>query len=195
MAAVISRGETQMRALVKDLLDLSRVEADDLELEIEKVDVRDVIGSSLESMNPIFDAKFQTVTYNTSPEFISLEGDRIRLNQVMTNLLSNASKYSPEGSNVEVKTYLNDSIFGIEISDDGIGISPEDQLQLFTPFFRSENSETRQVSGNGLGLVICKQIVELHGGELTVNSTRGSGTTVRVELPLSKPVSDSADAA
>jgi signal transduction histidine kinase len=195
MVAVISRGETQMRALVKDLLDLSRVEADDLELEIEKVDVRDVIGSSLESMNPIFDAKFQTVTYNTSPEFISLEGDRIRLNQVMTNLLSNASKYSPEGSNVEVKTYLNDSIFGIEISDDGIGISPEDQLQLFTPFFRSENSETRQVSGNGLGLVICKQIVELHGGELTVNSTRGSGTTVRVELPLSKPVSDSADAA
>ncbi|MBT4125729.1 MAG: HAMP domain-containing histidine kinase [Chloroflexi bacterium] len=195
MVAAINRGETQMRALVKDLLDLSRVEADELELELANLDVREIIDGSIDSMNPIFDAKFQTITSSADSDSISIDGDRTRLNQVITNLLSNASKYSPEGSNISVNTYSNESIFVTEITDDGIGISTEDKLQLFTPFFRSDNSETRQVPGNGLGLVICKQIVELHGGSLTVDSTKGQGTTVRVELPMLKLGESSVDAA
>ena len=101
----------------------------------------------------------------------------------MTNLISNASKYSPEGSTIGVSMSVTNGTAVIEVVDRGIGISLNDQGQLFTPFFRADNSETRQEPGTGLGLLICKQIVELHGGKISVRSSRGRGTTVRVELP------------
>jgi len=195
MIAAISRGETQMQTLVKDLLDLSRVEANTIELDTTEVDIQQLVSGSLESMNPIFDAKFQIVTHSKNSELLTVSGDLTRLNQVVINLLSNASKYSPEGSNIELTTSGDESNAVIKISDSGIGISEEDQQQLFTPFFRSENSETRQVSGNGLGLVICKQIVELHEGRLNISSERGQGTTVTVVLPLSTAGENRATAA
>jgi len=183
MLDAIGRGETQMRVLVKDLLDLSRVEANDMELEIVSVDINDIVRGVLELMTPIFDAEFQTVTVDIENSSTEVDGDCSRLIQVVTNLLSNASKYSAESSDIRLSTavYENQSI--IEISDNGIGISTDDQHKLFTPFFRSDNNETRQVAGTGLGLVICKQIVELHDGVMTLTA-RGRGTLVRVELPL-----------
>jgi len=195
MVEAIGRGETQMRALVKDLLDLSRVEADELELELSTVDMNEIVEGVVDSMTPIFDAKSQTLTSDISNSSIQVDGDRIRLVQVVTNLLSNASKYSPENSKIRLSTSATSTCTLIEVSDNGIGISKDDQQKLFTPFFRSENSETRKVPGTGLGLVICKQIVELHGGILVVSSARGRGTTVRVELPLIETVTQSSRAA
>ncbi len=183
MIEAIGRGETQMRALVKDLLDLSRVEANEMELDIDFVDIREIVESVVASMTPIFDSKFQTISTDIAPVSTVTEGDRSRLVQVVTNLLSNASKYSPENTNIKISTSVEATCSIIEVSDRGIGISSDDQEKLFTPLFRSDNSETRQVQGTGLGLVICKQIVELHGGTLTIKSVRGRGTTVRVELP------------
>lgn len=186
MVDAIVRGETQMRVLVKDLLDLSRVEANELELETEALDLRELVEGVLESMNPIFDTRFQSVSSNISTASINVLGDRTRLVQVVSNLLSNASKYSPEYTEIRLAILVTETCSVIEVSDQGIGISADDQEKLFTPFFRSENSETRQMPGTGLGLVICKQIVELHGGTLSLVSTRGRGTTVRVELPISE---------
>lgn len=189
MIDAIGRGESQMRVLVKDLLDLSRVEANEMELEVTQLNVSEIVGGALESMTPIFDQKFQTIAADVSNELIEVDGDRVRLVQVVTNLLSNASKYSPESSEISLVTSIESEKSVIEVSDRGIGISAEDQSKLFTPFFRSDNNETRQVAGTGLGLVICKQIVELHGGSLTLSSARGRGTAVRVELP--RPIRNS----
>lgn len=184
MIDAIVRGETQMRALVKDLLDLSRVEANELVLDEESIDLAELISGVLSSMHPIFDEKFQTIDSDISPVPIEIRGDRVRLVQVVTNLLSNASKYSPESSNIKLSISENGTTSVIEVSDRGIGISSDDQEKLFTPFFRSDNSEIRQIPGTGLGLVICKQIIELHGGFISIESASGHGTTVRVELPL-----------
>ena len=81
----------------------------------------------------------------------------------------------------------------IEVTDQGIGISKEDQKKLFTPFFRADNAETREVNGTGLGLVICKQIVELHGGKMTLRSARGSGTSFQVQIPIALIDADQAN--
>ena len=183
MVDAIIRGESQMRVLVKDLLDLSRLEANEFELELELVDVGKITSAVVEMMTPVIHGKFQTVEYDGPTNPVHAEGDEARLTQVITNLLSNASKYSPESTNIRLSVKAEESCTAVEVVDRGIGISKEDQQKLFTPFFRSENSETRQVPGTGLGLVICKQIVELHGGKLTLRSARDRGTTVRVELP------------
>ena len=195
MVDAITRGETQMRTLVKDLLDLSRVEANEMELDMLPVEVKGVVDGVLESMKPIFENKSQQIVSDLSDVNVEIVGDHSRLVQVVTNLLSNASKYSPEDSTIRVSTRSTETCSIIEISDAGIGISDEDQRKLFTPFFRAENSETRQVPGTGLGLVICKQIVELHGGVLKIRSARGRGTTVRIEVPISERAARSFDAA
>jgi len=184
MIEAISRGETQMRVLLKDLLDFSRVEANELELDISAVDLGNVVMGVMESMTPVLDAKFQSIEADQLDDVVDIDGDKARLEQVVTNFISNASKYSPESSTIGVSMAVKDGTAVIEVVDRGIGISLNDQIQLFTPFFRADNSETRQEPGTGLGLLICKQIVELHGGKILVRSSRGRGTTVRVELPM-----------
>jgi signal transduction histidine kinase len=195
MIDAITRSETQMRVLLKDLLDLSRVEANEMELDIDAVDLRDVVRGVAQSMEPILETKSQSIFLDQNDEIIDVDGDKSRLDQVVTNLVSNASKYSPDNSEIRLSVSADDESCIIEVADKGIGISVEDQEKLFTPFFRSDNPETRQVSGTGLGLVICKQIIELHGGTMIVRSSRGRGTTVRVELPIAPQGSRSAVAA
>ena len=115
--------------------------------------------------------------------------------QVVNNLLSNAAKYSPDGTPVEMVATAEEDVVQVTVRDTGIGISQEDQAKLFVPFFRAENVETRSESGTGLGLVIVKTIVELHGGRIELESQRGIGTTVRTWLPgiLDEPPDDLPD--
>jgi signal transduction histidine kinase len=103
---------------------------------------------------------------------------------VVTNLLSNASKYSPEASQMSLSAQLSEGGVQVSVRDTGIGISEEDQRQLFTLFFRANNAATRKVSGSGLGLVIVKSMVEMHGGHVTVQSEPGKGSTFAFWLPL-----------
>lgn len=186
MVGAISRGETQMRMLLKDLLDLSRVEANELELNIAPVDLTEVVKGVVESMIPIVDEKSQTISTVFPDGCVDVDGDRARLDQVVANLVSNASKYSPGNTEIKISVSIDNSCCAVNVADQGIGISVEDQAKLFTPFFRADNTETREVRGTGLGLVICRQIVELHGGRMTLRSTRGRGTTVRIELPIAE---------
>jgi signal transduction histidine kinase len=112
-----------------------------------------------------------------------VDADQDRIEQVLTNLISNASKYSGEGKTVDVSAEAQGSRLWISVTDHGIGISKEDQEQLFTSFFRAANKETRSVPGTGLGLVIAQSLVELHDGEVFVESDTGIGTTVKFYLP------------
>jgi hypothetical protein len=114
----------------------------------------------------------------------AIVGDRGRLAQVLDNLISNALKFTPEGGTVEVRTRADDEHAMLEVSDTGIGISPEDQPRLFERFFRSSKADEQAIPGTGLGLAIVKAIVEAHSGRIEVESREGEGTTFRVRLPL-----------
>ena len=118
------------------------------------------------------------------PQEISpLLADKLRLTQVMSNLLSNACKYSPQGARVTIRAREEDAVVRIDVSDTGMGISLEDQGRLFTKFFRADNSSTREVSGSGLGLYITKHLIEAHGGRIWTSSQLGQGTTFSITWP------------
>ena len=108
---------------------------------------------------------------------------RDRLSQVISNVLTNASKYSPDDSTIALEVHTHDNRLSVQVRDFGIGISEEDQRKLFTPFFRADNEETRAAPGTGLGLVIAKSIVEMHGGQMSLESEWGAGTTIRFSVP------------
>ncbi|MBI4306137.1 MAG: ATP-binding protein, partial [Chloroflexi bacterium] len=138
---------------------------------------------TVKSFAPIFSQKNQTLVTNIEVDGTTLEADRDRLVQVLANLLSNASKYSPAGKTITLKAWAREGVMCVEVCDQGIGIKPADVAHLFTPFFRSEDPSARQVPGTGLGLAIVKNIIELHGGQVTVSSAPGEGSKFSFKIP------------
>jgi signal transduction histidine kinase len=129
------------------------------------------------------------LTVQFPPEFPAVLGDDQRLRQIFSNLLGNAIKYSPNGGTIEVKGYLDGCWACISVSDEGIGIAPEQQAMIFDPFYRVDNGMTRETPGVGLGLYIVKSLVETHGGEILLKSSPAEGTNFIVKLPLAEAVS------
>jgi signal transduction histidine kinase len=113
-----------------------------------------------------------------------VRADPSRLTQILINLLSNARKYTPKGGQIRVRAWREDAYVYCEVSDTGIGISPEDKDHLFTKFFRSDAPEVQETSGTGLGLCITKNLVELQGGAIDVVSEVGEGTTFTFTVPV-----------
>ena len=130
------------------------------------------------SYAPVVEARRQTLEIDPGARVLWFQGDGGRLTQVLSNLVGNASKYSPEGSRIEVSARPEGDRLVVAVRDQGIGISEEDQRKLFTPFSRVENEMTGMVGGSGLGLFIARAIVDLHGGGIEVDSEVGAGTTV-----------------
>jgi len=188
MLSSIRGSEQRMRTLLRDLQDLSMVESGAMRLEFDNIELKELVTEVVRSMEPISDELGQQLELLYSSKIEHLEIDRIRVSQVVTNLISNASKYSLTRSEIVVEVVDSFESVTIAVSDNGIGISSEDQAKLFTPFFRADNYETREMPGTGLGLVICRQIAELHGGELSVESVRGSGSTFTLAIPKSRSV-------
>ena len=110
-------------------------------------------------------------------------GDVDRVIQIVTNLLSNANKYTPAGGTITISARPEEYCVVVAVRDTGIGLSPDEQDQLFTQFFRAQNRTTQEVSGTGLGLTITRSLVEMHGGALRVSSAKGSGSTFSFTLP------------
>ena len=154
-----------------------------LNLEREAFDIVALLRDLDRSFEPILEPRKQTFVGDYSSDELWVDGDQDRIEQVLTNLISNASKYSGEGKTVDVTAEAKDGRLWLTVTDHGIGISPEDQQKLFTSFFRASNKETRSVSGTGLGLVIAQSLVELHDGEVFLESEVGVGTSVKFYLP------------
>ena len=152
----------------------------------------DLISELEKSFAPIIETKSQSLAVSVSDDDIWLEADRNRVAQLITNLISNAHKYSPESSEIRLSVAVEAENISVTIEDEGIGISDEDQKQLFTAFFRADNRVAREAGGTGLGLVIARSIAELHGGRLWLNSIEGQGTTVTFKIRgiTSAPVID-----
>ena len=180
---IIKRNTAQLQHLLDDLLELSALNRGEYKLSYTRFNLRQTLDEVTEAFMPAVVRKDQKIQlkYEDSDAIVEADHDRIRL--VISSLLSNAIMYSPESTDITVSAWITDLLFTVTVSDNGAGISEKDMEQLFTIFFRADNETTRSAAGAGIGLVSSKQIVELHGGELTLESTRGKGTTVHVSIP------------
>ena len=177
---VMQRSARRLDVLINDLLDVSKLDAGTFSLSKSEFDVEALLEEIAASFAPIVQQKRQKLNIVHGPDPFWLCSDRDRVAQVVINLLSNASKYSGEESVITLGTFAANGKLTFTIKDAGIGMSKEDQKRLFTPFFRASDDATQAEPGSGLGLVIVKSIVELHGGEISLESEPGVGTTVSV---------------
>ena len=185
----------RMSVLVSDLNDNAKIEANTLRLEFKPVDVPEVLDEALKSTKRQLEDKKQTVEMKHSDDLPNIWADQVRVGQVLTNLVSNAHKYTPEGGNIIIGAEETSNQWDPEgakqvvhlwVKDDGIGISIEDQAKIFTKFFRSDDSKAREAPGTGLGLNITKSLVEMQGGRIWFESEYRQGTTFHFTVPVAE---------
>jgi len=181
---VIRSNVNRMDTMVQELLDMSRIESGRLRLEIGQVALREAIEEAVRAIRQEIEARRQTLEVEIAEPLPPVRADRNRVVQILTNLLSNAYKYTPEEGRIRVTVQPNGGFVVCSVSDTGIGIAPEEQERLFTKFFRSQHPLVRSVPGTGLGLVITKSLVELQGGQIWVESEPGKGSTFTFTLPV-----------
>lgn len=174
----------RMSTLVSDLADISRIESGNLKIEPRAVPVWDVVDEVLNQTKTQFDQKQQMVNIDIQPELPRAWCDRARLAQVLSNLLSNANKYSPEATAVDVKVRQAGGMLEVTVKDYGYGMTHEDQAQLFNKFFRSADEKIREAPGTGLGLSITKNLIEIQGGKIWFESEIGQGTAFHFTIPI-----------
>jgi two-component system sensor histidine kinase/response regulator len=179
----VDRNSERLLRLVGDLLFVGQADAGRLELILGDVDLGTLAHESVESARPAAAAK-QILLHLSAEELPLLQGDRARLAQLFDNLVSNALKFTPDGGSVTVSLGHADGRAVLEVRDTGIGIPAAEQAQLFERFFRTRGATDRGIQGTGLGLSIARTIAECHGGQISLESVEGSGTTFRVEFPL-----------
>jgi two-component system NtrC family sensor kinase len=179
----IRTGVTDITDLINDLLDLGRIEAG-AAFESSAVVLGEIVVEATENLRGHASSKQQRLLVHIPDDLPSVWGNRLRLSQVVSNLVGNAIKYTPEGGTVKVWAEEKASQVLVFVQDDGIGISAEDQTKLFQKFYRVRSPETRDIPGTGLGLALTKSIVEKHDGRIWVDSKVGNGSTFTVLLPV-----------
>jgi len=182
---IIEREVRRLTGLTSNLLLLSRLESG-VPLRLESTNIGVVVEEAVAGLLRVAQAKGVELSIQSPLRLPRTPADRDRIKQVFINLLDNAVKYCPEGSEVQVRLETDGESIIVEVADDGPGIPPEDLPHIFEKMYRVEKESTRAVEGSGLGLSIVKRIVELHGGRIAVESTVGKGTTFSVRLPLAK---------
>jgi PAS domain S-box-containing protein len=186
--AVVDRNSNRLLNLVGDLLFLAQIEAGKLVLDVGALDLGSLASEAVETARPTAEEKGVTLTLATGPVPL-LAGDRSRIGQLLDNLVSNAVKFTDSGGRVDVRVRSLKKRAVIEVRDSGIGIPAGEQQFLFQRFFRTSTATEQAIQGTGLGLAISKAIVEAHGGEISVESEEGVGTSFRVTLPLQQHAS------
>ncbi|RCK76911.1 MAG: Sensory transduction histidine kinase [Anaerolineae bacterium] len=171
-------------ALISDLLDLGRIEAG-LDARKELIDLRPLIRQSLENLNSFLTEKGQKLEMEISPSTPLIWGNPVRIQQMITNLVNNAIKYTPKGGKLGVRSRQEDGQAVLQVWDQGVGIPPAEQPYIFDKFYRASNLP-EDAGGTGLGLTIVKSIVEDHQGRIWVESTPGQGTTFTIVLPAAE---------
>ena len=180
----IRNNVNRMATLVSDLSDISRIESGNMRLEPREVPVWDVIDEVVTLTRTQVTQKNQTVTVDIPQELPKAWCDRNRLAQILTNLVSNANKYTPEGGAIIVHATREGTLIQIKIEDNGLGMTPEDQKKLFSKFFRSADDKVREAPGTGLGLSITKNLIELQGGMIWFESEFRKGTSFYFTVPI-----------
>jgi signal transduction histidine kinase len=175
--------------LIDDLLSVSRIESGKLTVELGPVDLQEVIAEVVGTFEGQTGHRFVT---DLDPELASVLADRDKVVQVVTNLVSNAVKYSPEQATIEIVARSVGDHAELSVIDHGIGMTDEERSHLFEKFTRADRPEVRKAGGSGLGLYITKSLVELQRGQLWVRSSPDAGSTFSVSLPLASPTANNA---
>jgi signal transduction histidine kinase len=199
LKTILEKGESLLR-LISSILDLSRIEARGVQLVRKATALSDLVQSAMESVLPQSLKKNLQLTSNISPAIPRVVIDTDKVRQCVVNLLSNSVKFTPAGGHIIVETGpaqrapagsgpfgTSGGFFQISVTDNGIGIPPEVQPKVFETFFQVDSSASREYGGAGLGLSIVKSYVEAHGGEVSVQSEAGKGSTFTLILPIEPP--------
>ncbi len=179
----IQRNADRMLRMINGLLEVTRLESRRAALRIQPTALQSALTEVRETLRPVFGARRQAYTEDVPAGIPLLNADPERLHQVLLNLLGNASKYTPEGGAIHLAARVEGGHLRVSIRDTGIGLSEEDLRQVFSKFFRARRPETADVTGTGLGLAIVRSIVELHGGEVFVESRLNQGSTFGFTMP------------
>jgi len=187
LSAIYNSGQ-HLLGLINNILDLSKIEAGKMELTPEELNIADSIANVVSTSAGLVKDRPIKIVQNIESGLPTVRADPMRLRQVLLNLISNATKFTEEGS-ITVSANLHTASSGlaevlVSVTDTGPGIAPEDQKKLFQAFSQVDSSATRKTGGTGLGLSICKRLVELHGGKIGVHSTVGKGSTFYFTVPL-----------
>jgi len=189
-AADILKSGQHLLSLINDILDMAKIEAGKLTLHYETVSLKDICDDALRLMRGKIQEAGLTATLD-APELPDVEADHRGLKQVLLNLISNAVKFTPEGGSIVVALSQPDPHHvRVAVTDTGIGIAPEDIDRLARPFEQVEGQHSKTTQGTGLGLALTKSLIEMHGGQLALESEPGRGTTVSFVMPMRRPAQD-----
>jgi PAS domain S-box-containing protein len=199
---IVQSSADRLVAITNDILETSRIEAGQITLNARPLSLSEAIALVTDAIRPLLDRKQQNLTIDVPQDLPLVSADRDRLAQIMTNLLSNAHKYTPSNGHIRIHAYpaaerdarhsapvADDATWlVVSVADDGIGIAPQDQEQLFTRFYRVNNPAALRAGGTGLGLSITRSLVELHGGRIWYQSQPGSGSIFFFSLPAQQRI-------
>lgn len=181
---VIGRNLTRMSSLISDLSDINHIESGRMKFDLQSFDLREVLADVADSLRERINNRQQTLHIEVEDDLSLVFADTTRIAQVVSNLLSNANKYTPDGGEIVLRAWPNGRFAYVSIQDNGLGISEENQQKLFTQFFRAEDKAVREQAGWGLGLSIVRRMVEAQNGEITFESALGEGSTFTFTVPL-----------
>ncbi len=184
----IQRGGQHLLGLVNDVLDLAKVEAGHMELNVERVPLRELMVGCVDVIRGMSNPKRLTVLTHCEPIDAVVTADPVRLRQILYNLLSNAVKFTPPGGQISVSARVDAAGAVISVRDNGIGIRPEDKRVIFEPFGQADT--TARAQGTGLGLPLVRELVGLHGGRVWLESAPGAGSCFSFTLPSGRDVNE-----
>jgi len=187
LARVLGRGAASLDSRIDELIDLAKSEVGMLRLNRKTVDPLALVQRACEDTAPAVWKRGQSLTLNAPPLLPMIYADEERLRQVILNLLQNSSKFTPDGGQIVLRARGSENNLLVEIVDTGPGIADEEQHRLFEPYYRLE-SNGKRVSGLGLGLALCRILVEMHGGQIWVKRRSGIGSTFGFSVPVEAPV-------
>jgi signal transduction histidine kinase len=174
---------THLLSLINDILDLSKIEAGRMELELTDFDLPTALDNALTLVRERAGRRSIALHTSIDNRLGQIQADERKIRQVVLNLLSNAIKFTPEGGRIEVVAALRDGSVEVSVSDTGVGIAPEDQEKVFEEF-RQVGTADKKAEGTGLGLTLCRKFIELHGGKIWVKSQLGAGSTFTFTIPI-----------
>ena len=184
MVAMMERNTQSLIELVNDLLDASKLESGTMRLDLASTDLRILVGELRETMEPLVREKGLQLHEALAAGLPPVRADRAKLRRILVNLISNAIKFTPKGGQVEIKAERANDLVRIAVSDTGVGIPAEDIPRLFDKYEQARSRATRSEKGTGLGLFITRQLVELHGGQIEVQSQVSQGSVFSFTLPV-----------
>jgi signal transduction histidine kinase len=181
---IINAEATRLSRFVDEMLSISQIEAGSLVFEMRETDLERMLSEVVEHVRPQMEQKQITLEVKLPPKFPSLRLDKDKFQSALVNLLGNAAKYTPDGGKVRFEVQYRGQNIDFLVIDSGIGIAPEEQARVFEKFFRSNDTRVREIGGNGLGLTFTQEVVQSHGGQLSLESVLNQGSTFTVTLPL-----------